>query len=228
MKVLLADDDADLLDVTVYALRREGFDVIVATDGARAIRRWEQDRPDLVILDVNMPQCSGVEVCRRIREVGTTPVILLTGRNGEEEIVEGFGAGADDYVTKPFSPRQLALRIRALWRRAANGAPEPVRELRVGPLVLDAESHDVRLDDRPIQLTPIEFRLLYILAANSGRVVTTPQLVDYAWGYDGGDGTLLKTHVSHIRKKLQLPQGELGEIRAIPRVGYRLTRSAAS
>lgn len=228
MKILLVDDDKDLLDVTAYALRREGFNVIVATDGAQAIHRWEQDHPDLVILDVNMPHFSGFEVCRRIRQADTTPVILLTALNQEEQIVQGFQAGADDYVTKPFSPRQLAMRIRAIWRRAANGEPEPLRELRVGPLVLDAESHDVRLDDRPIQLTPIEFRLLYILAANNGRVVSTSRLVDYAWGYDGGDVSLLKTHVSHIRKKLQLPQEEIGEIRAIPRVGYRLTRTEAS
>lgn len=228
MKILLVDDDTDLLDVTAYALRREGFNVIVATDGAQAIRRWEQDHPDLVILDVNMPHFSGIEVCQRIRQAGTTPVILLTALNQEEQVVQGFQAGADDYVTKPFSPRQLAMRIRAIWRRTANGEPEPARELRVGPLVLDAESHDVRLDERPIQLTPIEFRLLYILAANNGRVVSTARLVDYAWGYDGGDVSLLKTHVSHIRKKLQLPQEEIGEIRAVPRVGYRLMRTEAS
>jgi len=228
MKILLVDDDDDLLDVTAYALRREGFNVIVANDGAQAIRRWEQDRPDLVILDVNMPHFSGFEVCRRIRQADTTPVILLTALNQEEQIVQGFQAGADDYVTKPFSPRQLAMRIRAIWRRVANGEPEPVRELCVGPLVLDAESHDVRLDNHPIQLTPIEFRLLYILAANNGRVVSTSRLVDYAWGYDGGDVSLLKTHVSHLRKKLDLPQEAIGEIRAIPRVGYRLTRIEAS
>ena len=228
MKILLVDDDDDLLDVTAYALRREGFNVIVANDGAQAIRRWEQDRPDLVILDVNMPHFSGFEVCRRIRQADTTPVILLTALNQEEQIVQGFQAGADDYVTKPFSPRQLAMRIRAIWRRVANGEPEPVRELCVGPLVLDAESHDVRLDNRPIQLTPIEFRLLYILAANNGRVVSTSRLVDYAWGYDGGDVSLLKTHVSHLRKKLDLPQEAIGEIRAIPRVGYRLTGIEAS
>ena len=151
-------------------------------------------------------------------------MILLTALNQEEQIVQGFQAGADDYVTKPFSPRQLAMRIRAIWRRAPNWRAGADARVARRPLVLDAESHDVRLDDRPIQLTPIEFRLLYILAANNGRVVSTSRLVDYAWGYDGGDISLLKTHVSHIRKKLQLPQDEIGEIRAIPRVGYRLTQ----
>lgn len=225
MKILLADDDADLLDVTAYALRREGFAVIVATDGAQALRRWQQERPDLVVLDVNMPHHDGFEVCRQIRAAGPTPVVLLTALNQEAQIVRGFEAGADDYVTKPFSPRQLALRLRAIWRRSANGEPEPTRELHLGPLALDTESHDVRLDGQPIHLTPIEFRLLFILAANSGRVVSTGRLVEYAWGYDGGDASLLKTHISHLRKKLGLPLEGLGEIRAIARVGYRLSRA---
>lgn len=223
MKILLADDDIDLLDVTAYALRREGFAVILATDGAQALRRWQQERPDLVVLDVNMPQQDGFAVCRQIRHAGPTPVVLLTALNREEQIIRGFEAGADDYITKPFSPRQLAMRLRAIWRRSANGEPEPTRELRLGPLVLDAESHDVWLDARPIRLTPIEFRLLFILVANSGRVVSTARLVEYAWGYDGGDVSLLKTHVSHLRKKLGLPLDGLGEIRAIPSVGYRLS-----
>lgn len=228
VKVLLVDDDTDLLDVTAYAMRREGFNVIVATDGEQAVRRFQQDHPDVVVLDVNMPWLSGLEVCQKIRQSRSTPVILLTAVNQEEQILQGFQAGADDYVTKPFSPRQLAMRIRAVWRRnAARDEPEPVRELRLGELILDAESHDVRFQNRPIQLTPIEFRLLYILAANDGRVVSNNRLVDYVWGYDGGDTALLKTHVSHIRRKLDLPNEHLGEIRAIPRVGYRLTRQAS-
>lgn len=225
MKILLADDDAELLEVTAYALRREGFAVIAANDGAQALRRWQQDHPDIVVLDVNMPQLDGFAVCRQIRDAGPTPVILLTALNQEEQIIRGFEAGADDYVTKPFSPRQLAMRLRAIWRRSTNGEPEPARELRLGPLALDAESHEVLLAEQPIHLTPIEFRLLFILAANTGRVVSTARLVEYGWGYDGGDVSLLKTHVSHLRKKLGLPLDDLGEIRAIPRVGYRLTRT---
>ena len=228
VKVLIVDDDTDLLDVTAYAMRREGFNVIVAADGVQAVRRWQQESPDLLVLDVQMPGMGGLEVCQKIRQHAATPVILLTGLHQDEEVIRGFRAGADDYVTKPCSPRQLAMRIRAVWRRSApSGETEPVRELRVGDLVLDAESHDVRLADRPIQLTPIEFKLLYILAANTGRVVSTSRMVDYAWGYDGGDVSLLKTHVSHIRKKLGLPHQDLGEIRAIPRVGYRFTRTIA-
>ncbi len=226
MKILLADDDAELLEVTAYALRREGFAVIAANDGAQALRRWQQEHPDIVVLDVNMPELDGFAICRQIRDAGATPVILLTALNQEEQIIRGFEAGADDYVTKPFSPRQLAMRLRAIWRRSANGEPEPVRELRLGPLVLDAESHEVTLGEQPIHLTPIEFRLLFILAANTGRVVSTARLVEYGWGYDGGDVSLLKTHVSHLRKKLGLPLDDLGAIRAIPGVGYRLSRTS--
>lgn len=223
MKVLLVDDDIDLLDVTSYALRREGFNVIVATDGMQAQQRWESDHPDLVVSDIAMPRMNGLELCQQIRRNSTTPVILLTAKNSEEEIIRGFELGADDYVTKPFSPRQLAMRIRAVWRRGSStDAPEPVRQLQVGELALDAETHEVIHRGNEVQLTPIEFKLMYILAANCGRVVPSSRLVDYAWGYDGGDVSLLKTHISHLRKKLQLPQSDLGDIRAVPSVGYRL------
>jgi DNA-binding response OmpR family regulator len=224
MKVLLVDDDTDLLDVTAYALRRDGFSVIVATDGLQAMQRWQDDHPDLLVCDVTMPGLNGFEVCHQIRQASSTPVILLTALNSEEQIVKGFSLGADDYVTKPFSPRQLAMRIRAVWRRGAQVTdPEPVRKLRVGDLILDSESHEVYHRDRQISLTTIEFKLLYILAANAGRVVTSSRLVEYAWGYDGGDISVLKTHVSHIRTKLRLPQPDPAAITAVPRVGYRLT-----
>ena len=229
MKVLLVDDDIDLLDVTSYALRREGFNVIVATDGMQAIERWETDRPDLVVSDINMPRMKGLELCQRIRHDSTTPVILLTALNSEEQIIQGFQVGADDYVTKPFSPRQLAMRIRAVWRRGSSvGEPEPVRQLQVGDLTLDVETHEVIHHGQEIPLTPLEFKLLHILAANAGRVVTATRLVDYAWGYDGGNVSLLKTHISHIRKKLDLPQTDLGDIRAVAKVGYRLMLDSAS
>jgi DNA-binding response OmpR family regulator len=228
MKVLLVDDDIDLLDVTAYALRREGFNVIAASDGMHALQRWESDRPDLIVSDVSMPRLNGLELCRRIRQTSTTPVILLTGQNREEEIIRGFNTGADDYVTKPFSPKQLAMRIRAVHRRGATTTQfEPTHQLQLGELSLDNETHDVTYAGQPIRLTPLEFKLLYILAANSGRVVTASRLVDYVWDYDGGDVSLLKTHVSHVRKKLQLPRPDLGDIVAVPRVGYRLTGSSS-
>ncbi len=223
MKVLLVDDDIDLLDVTAYALRREGFTVILAAHGVQAMQRWQADRPDVVVLDVGLPHLTGFEVCRQMRQHESTPVIFLTARREEEQLVQGFQAGADDYVTKPFSPRELALRIRAVGRRAGSASTvEPVRELRAGELVLDGESHQVRRGEYVVQLTPLEFRLLYLLASNAGRVVSHERLVEYAWGYDEGDVALLKTHISHIRTKLQLPATGPGSIQAVPRLGYRL------
>jgi DNA-binding response OmpR family regulator len=223
VKILLVDDDVDLLDVTAYALRREGFNVIVAADGEQALQRWERDNPDVVVTDVFMPRRTGFEVCQRIRQASSTPVILLTAADSEQEVIQGFELGADDHIAKPFSPRQLAMRIRAVWRRSVGStAPEPTRRLQVGDFMLDVESHEVSLGLDQIQLTPIEFGLLHILAANPGRVIPAERLVDFAWGYDGGDVSLLKTHVCHLRKKLQLPRGGIEDISSVPRVGYRL------
>ena len=222
MKVLVVDDDLDLLDVTAYALRREGFDVITAADGVQAWQRWREDSPDVVVLDVDLPRRSGFEVCQLIRQHGETPVILLTALDSEEYIIQGFQLGADDFVTKPFSPRQLAMRIRAVRRRATSTEePTPARELRVGELLLDAEAHEAQREDHRVRLTPIEFRLLQLLISNVGRVISTDRLIEYGWNYGNGDPSLLKTHISHIRKKLRLPRTGPGSISVIHGVGYR-------
>jgi DNA-binding response OmpR family regulator len=233
MKILLVEDDTDMLDVTAYALRREGLNVIVATDGAQALRRWELERPHLVVLDVGLPRMDGFEVCRRIRQSSSTPVILLTGLNSDEHVVRGFRAGADDYVTKPFSPRQLAARIRAIAARSTSAAtggyltgPEPARELRIGSLVIDSDSHEVRMHDRIVRLTRTEFRLLHLLGMNVGRVVSSTRLVEYGWGYDEEDVSLLKTHISHIRTKLGLSRRGEAHIVSVARVGYKLVLTA--
>jgi DNA-binding response OmpR family regulator len=228
VKILIVDDDADLLDLTGYALRREGFTVVQALDGEQAMHRWERESPDLVLLDANMPKMNGFEVCQRIRQVSTTPVIMLTARDDEEDILQGLELGADDYVTKPFSAKQLIARIKAVIRRC-QGDPfrQPVSELRAGDLVLDLQSHEARKGDMAVQLTPLEFRLLYMLTMNEGRVIPYDRLVEYAWGYDGGDSSLLKTHMSHIRSKLGIGSSGPGAIRAVPGVGYSLSRSDA-
>jgi len=175
-----------------------------------------------------MPRMDGLELCRRVRQTSDTPLILLTGLNREEEVIKGFQLGADDYVTKPFSPKQLAMRIRAVFRRSSNGGHiEQSHHLELGGLQLDNETHEASYGGEPVRLTPLEFKLLHILAANSGRVVTSARLVDYGWGYDGGDIALVKTHISHIRKKLQLPKPDIGDIEAVPRIGYRLAGGSA-
>jgi DNA-binding response OmpR family regulator len=226
MKVLLVEDDADLLDLLTYALGREGYTVLTAMDGQQAMKRWEDNAPDIVLLDANIPKIDGFEVCRRIRHEGATPIIMLTAKDEEEDVLHGFRVGADDYVNKPFSAKQLAARIKAVLRRAqADPYRQPVREVKVGDVRLDLQSYSVSAGDRQIQLTPLEFRILYLLGVNEGRVIPYSRLVEYAWGYEGGDSSLLKTHICHIRQKLNLSAGKNGGIRAVPGVGYGLALS---
>jgi DNA-binding response OmpR family regulator len=227
VNVLLADDDADLVDLMTYALRREGYNVLAARDGQQALQRCETERPDIALLDVNMPKLNGFEVCRRLRHDSDIPIILLTARDEEEDIVRGFQLGADDYVTKPFSAKQLTARMKAVLRRCrADRYDQPVGEVRVGDLALQLESLQVLKAGATIQLTPLEFRILFLLAMNEGRVIPYSRLVEYAWGYDGGEASLLKTHICHIRQKLGLVAGGDGlKIKAVVGVGYSLARS---
>ncbi|SRR5581483_4925976 len=228
MKVLLVDDDIDLLDLLAYALRREGYTILTASDGQQALRRCEGEQPDIVLLDVNLPKLNGFEVCRRIRHASEIPIIMLTSRDEEEDILRGLQFGADDYVTKPFSPKQLAARMKTVLRRSrADRYDQPVRELRCGDLVLELESQQVTKAGQAVQLTPLEFRILFLLAMNEGRIIPYSRLVEYAWGYDGGDSSQLKTHICHIRQKIGMRPGKKGGIRAVVGVGYTLDRVSA-
>jgi len=226
LKVLIVDDDADLLDLMTYALRREGYTVIGAVDGEQAIRRWEGEKPDIILLDAGLPKLNGFEVCRKIRNDSDTPIIMLTARDEEEDVLRGFRLGADDYVPKPFSAKQLAMRMKAVLRRCE---PDPYRhtvsEVREGDLVLDLQSHEATRAAVRIQLTPLEFRIAYMLAMNAGRVVPYSRLIEYGWGYDGGDSGLLKTHICHLRQKLRLPPRGVGSLRAVAGVGYKMERA---
>jgi DNA-binding response OmpR family regulator len=227
MNVLLADDDIDLLDLMTYAMRREGYNVLTARDGQQALHRYETERPDIVLLDANLPKVNGFEVCRRLRHDSDIPIIMVTARDEEEDVLQGFRLGADDYVSKPFSAKQLNARMKAVLRRCREDRyDQPVGEVRVGDLALQLESLQVVQAGATIQLTPLEFRILFLLAMNEGRVIPYSRLVEYAWGYDGGDSSLLKTHICHIRQKLSLGRSGDGiNIRAVAGVGYSLARS---
>lgn len=226
MKVLIVDNDTDLLDLLCYALRREGYTVVTAIDGKQALRRFETERPDIVLLDIKLPKFNGFEVCRRIRQDAEIPLIMLTSCTDEEDVVRGLQLGADDYVTKPFSVKQLVNRMKAVLRRyAVHRYHEPASVLEVDGLVLDLQSYEATKDGVRVQLTPLEFRILYILAMNQGRVIPYSRLVEHAWGYDGGDASLLKTHICHIRKKLGWRADQPGGIRSVTGVGYSLGRS---
>jgi DNA-binding response OmpR family regulator len=226
MKVLVVDADADLLDLLDYALRREGYTVLTAVDGLQALRQYEAEPPDIVLLDVNLPKLNGFEVCRQIRQAAETPIILVTARNEEADILRGLQLGADDYVTKPFSPKQLLARMTTVLRRCrADRYDQPAREVKCGDLVLNLDAQQVTRGGRAIQLTPLEFRILFLLAMNEGRIIPYSRLVEYVWDYDGGEASQLKTHVCHIRQKLGLEPGQSGAIRAVAGVGYGLERA---
>jgi len=229
MKLLLVDDDADLLDLMMYALGREGYSITTAGDGLQALARWQSEQPDLVLLDVNLPLVNGFEVCRRIRQTSDTPVVMLTARRDEADVLHGLRLGADDYVTKPFSARQLAARLQAVLRRYRRDAADLTgRTVHVGELALDLHTQSASMGGALVELTPLEFRLLHLLAARAGQVVPYGLLVRHAWGDDDeGRARLLKTHVSHLRKKLGLPAGSpltQTDIRAAIGVGYVLSR----
>ena len=195
-------------------------------DGQQGLKRWEDESPDLVLLDANLPKVDGFEVCRRIRHDGATPIIMLTARDEEEDVLHAYRIGIDDYVNKPFSAKQLVARMKAVLRRSqADPHRQAVREVKFGDVRLDLQSYSASDGERQIQFTPLEFRILYLLGVNEGRVIPYSRLVEYAWGYEGGDSSLLKTHICHIRQKLNLSAGKNGGIRAVPGVGYSLALS---
>jgi DNA-binding response OmpR family regulator len=225
MKILLVDDDVTLADVTAFALRRAGFLVILAHDGEQALELCDTERPDLIILDIQLPGMDGLEVCRELRAAGSVPIIMLTVRNSDDDIVRGLELGADDYVPKPFSPRQLIARAHAILRRRSSTPIQPRLEL--GDLVLDTAQHQVQTPHAVVRLTPLEFRLLHYLMVNCGQVVPTDAILNHVWGYaDSGDRPLLKQLVYRLRQKIEPPDAGRQIIETVPGMGYRINRES--
>jgi len=234
MKALVVDDDRVLADVLTFTLRREGFQVIQAYDGEAALERWAEEQPDLILLDVNMPRLDGFAVCRRIREQTDTPIILLTVRGEEDDIVHGLKLGADDYITKPFSPRQLVARAHAVLRRAGRSIAPAIRKL--GDLTLDPSRRELRIGGgEPVPLTPLESQLLVYLMLNAGHVLSAESIITHVWGAEGGDRDMLRQLVHRLRGKIAQAHGlEAGEpglpdlvsIETVPGQGYGLTLSS--
>lgn len=221
MKILVVDDDLELLNLISFALRQAGFFAVGAADGVEALHVWKREQPDLIILDVNLPKLNGLDVLQRIRTESATPVMLLTVRAGEEDQVQGLDLGADDYLAKPFSPRTLLARVRALLRRAGVERATPPTG---GELQLDAEQQTVRVRDAaPLRLTNLEFRLLQYLLANAEHTVPFERLTNHVWGYRGvGDRQLLKQLVHRLRQKIEQNPAEPRYIVTVPNVGYML------
>lgn len=220
MKILVVDDDRVLADVIAFTFRREGFDVIQAYDGAIGLQRWTDEKPDLIVLDVNMPKIDGFEVCRQVRSQSDTPIILLTVRGEEDDIVSGLEIGADDYVVKPFRPRQLVARAKTILRRA--GVQAPRSELVVGNLKLLPGKRELILgtDNETISLTRLEYRLLECMMINSGRVMTFDAIIDHVWGPASADRDMLRQLVRRLRAKIEPNPSEPIYIQTVPGMGY--------
>ena len=219
-RVLVTDDEDNIRFLLDAALRHFGFDVVLAANGREALGAVADDRPDLIVLDVMLPDLDGFEVCRRLRADGVkVPVLFLTARDGTEDKVRGLTLGGDDYVTKPFSLEEVVARVRAILRRA--NADSPTSVLRFADLEMDEDAHVVRRAGVVVDFSPTEYKLLRYLLINAGRVVTRAQILDHVWEYDfGGEATVVETYVSYLRKKLD-PLGE-PLIKTVRGVGYAL------
>jgi len=222
-RILVVDDEASIRHLVGAYLRKEGFEVDQAGDGEGALERFRRMTPDLVVLDLRLPGIDGLDVLREIRRSSSVYVIVLTARSEETDKLIGLELGADDYITKPFSPRELVARVRAVLRRSRASEPGNDETLRFVGLSVDAERHEVRVDDQPVELTNLEFELLSAMAGAPGRVFTRRQLIERIWGWDFyGDERVVDVHVRNLRKALGDAADEPRFIGTVRGVGYKL------
>ncbi|HAI85578.1 MAG TPA: DNA-binding response regulator [Firmicutes bacterium] len=228
-KVLVVDDEPSIVELVQFNLEKEGFEVARAYDGESALDAFRSDRFDLVILDLMLPGMDGLEVCQAIRRGSQVPVIMLTAKTDEFDRVLGLSIGADDYVTKPFSPRELVARVKAILRRQAmdsqSGQDERgVHVIRVRDLVIDGDRFEVEVGGARVDLTPKEFELLRFLAANAGRVLTRELLLEKVWGYDyAGNTRTVDVHIRRLRQKVESDDGNPAYIHTVHGVGYKFS-----
>ena len=230
--VLVVEDEASFVEALTIGLRREGFDVVVATDGAQALDMFDEVQPDIVLLDVMLPKISGIDVCRQLRKKTQIPIIMVTAKGAEIDTVVGLEVGADDYVTKPYRLRELVARMRAVLRRTElNGVSAAAIVLtpgtvNVGEVTLDPQEHRVSVGGRELTLPLKEFELLHLLLANAGRVLPRETLIDRVWGNDYvGDTKTLDVHVKRLRGKIEDDPTVPTRIVTIRGLGYKYERS---
>jgi two-component system response regulator RegX3 len=224
-RVLIVEDEESIAEPLAYMLRKEGFEVTHAPDGPAGLRAFEREGADLVLLDLMLPGLSGTEVCRELRARSGVPVIMLTARDSEIDKVVGLELGADDYVTKPFSHRELVARIRAVLRRQAPATADEESVVEVGPVRMDVARHLVTVDGTAVQLPLKEFDLLELLLRNAGRVLTRAQLIDRVWGSDYvGDTKTLDVHVKRLRAKIEADPANPVLLLTVRGLGYKLER----
>ena len=229
-RILLVEDEENYRVPLAFSLRRDGFDVVQAADGVEAVEVFEAAGPsgggsiDLVLLDLMLPRLSGIEVCRRIRRASTVPVIMLTARDSEADTVVGLRIGADDYVTKPYSYRELLARVNAVLRRSRGEEQEPAEPvLEVGRVRMDVGRHEVAVDGEAVAMPPREFELLELFMRNPGRALARGEIIDRVWGADYvGDTKTLDVHVKRIRAKIEVEPGEPKLLITVRGVGYKL------
>jgi DNA-binding response OmpR family regulator len=222
-RVLIVEDDPNVAEVVSRYLAREGYDVDAVADGAEGLRRALADPPDLVVLDLMLPSLSGLDVCRRLRAAAPVPVIMLTARGEEADRIAGLELGADDYLSKPFSPRELTARVKAVLRRAASPLPATAqpRELRAGDLEVDLVAHEVRRDGELVALTAKEFDLLAHLMRNPRRAFRREELLEDVWGFSYGDTSTVTVHVRRLREKIEDDPSAPRHVTTVWGVGYR-------
>lgn len=227
-RIVVVDDDPGIRELATLYLRKEGFDVSTASDGVGGVEAIASRQPALVVLDLMMPGKNGFDVCREVRQSSNVPIIMLTARDEEIDKVVGLEIGADDYLTKPFSPRELVARVKAILRRAESGQRQPAEThvIRAGAVTVDRQRREVRFGDTEIVLRTKEFDLLAALAENAGIVLTREQLLDRVWGYNFyGETRTVDVHVQHVRAKLAGTGLGIATVRS---VGYKLVEDAAA
>lgn len=218
-RILVVDDDTALAEMIGIVLRTEGFETSFCADGAEATDVWRSERPDLVLLDLMLPGKDGIQICSEIRRESGVPIIMLTARADTSDVVNGLEAGADDYIVKPFNPKELVARIRTRLRPTSDGSSET---LRVGDLVIDVAAHEVKRAGAPIALTPLEFELLVALATKPNQVFSREMLLEQVWGYHyKADTRLVNVHVQRLRAKVEIDPDDPKIVTTVRGVGYR-------
>ena len=226
MKILVVDDDRVVADLVMFTVRRAGYEAIMASDALSTIRRWQEDKPDLILLDINLPGTAqlkdGFAICQHIRSQSDVPIILLTVRGEEDDIVRGLESGADDYILKPFSPRQLVARIQTVMRRGRSGeSTSPSSRMSIDGLDFNPKIREVSLaDGQTKNLTSLESRLLEYLMLNAGHILTTDDLISDVWGASGGNSEMLRQLVRRLRAKIEEDPTKPFYIQNIPGLGY--------
>jgi two-component system response regulator ResD len=221
-KILVVDDEPIVTEVVEKYLVREGYRVAVVRDGAAALAAVESEAPDLIVLDLMLPKVDGLEVCRRVRGISQVPIVMLTAKDEESDKILGLGLGADDYVAKPFSPRELVARVQAVLRRAQSHPPAPGDQLRYGSLKIGPSARLVEIGGRPVDLTAKEFDLLYFLARHPGQVFSREQLLDKVWDYEFvGDASTVTVHVRRLREKVETDPQRPRFVKTVWGVGYK-------